>query len=307
MNYIKKPPILVLLCMFLITGCTGKTPQAGEGAFALLPASGELEGWETSELPMEFIGEDLWNLINGGAEIYHEYGFKRVIAQEYTNSSGNSVSIEAYEMNSPGSAYGVYSFKRGTEGEILDLTNEGLREDYYLNFWKGSFLVTITGFDDSDATIEGLKNFARIVDGRIAGGGERPGLVDLLPEEGLEPLTVKYFLGNLGLFNSYLFETADIFGFSEAAKGDYSDGHSIYIMKYENADRAEQLYENARNILNNSTRYTKIDMKGKTLTLRDKDNKILYLKPVDNYICIVIGAADIEKSEKILSSIRTDS
>ena len=111
------------------------------------PEAGELEGWKPTGSPRQYVGEDLFLLINGGAEIYNEYGFKRVITREYKNVNGKPINLEVFEMTDSSSAFGMYSFKTGKSGKNIPVGNNGLLEDYYINFWTGRFLVTLTVFD----------------------------------------------------------------------------------------------------------------------------------------------------------------
>ena len=85
----------------------------------------QVEGWMAEGLPLEYKGEDLFLYINGGAEIYHEYGFNNVIVQDYKDRDNRLISLEMYGMNSPESAYGMYTFKRSQEGKKLELGDGG--------------------------------------------------------------------------------------------------------------------------------------------------------------------------------------
>ena len=113
-------------------------------------------GWSRDGAPQEFVGEDLYTYIDGGAEIYQEYGFRRMVVQDYRSPAGKSVSLEIFEMETPAAAYGMFTFKRSGQGRIVPLGSGTELEDYYLNFWKGRFLVTLTGFDATTPTIDGL-------------------------------------------------------------------------------------------------------------------------------------------------------
>ena len=48
-----------------------------------LPGVEELDGWAPSGKAQYVEGDDLFLLINGGAEVYHEYGFKQAAALGY--------------------------------------------------------------------------------------------------------------------------------------------------------------------------------------------------------------------------------
>ncbi|MBN2245994.1 MAG: hypothetical protein JW755_09125, partial [Candidatus Aminicenantes bacterium] len=140
-----------------VDGASGhKNELQGKSLQQYLPPGG-IDGWGRNYSSEEYVGEDLYLYINGGAEIYHEFGFQRMLVQDYKNDNEKTISLELYEMTDPESAFGIYTFKRGDSGEGLALGNGGSLEDYYLNFWKGRFLVTITGFDSDEETITGLK------------------------------------------------------------------------------------------------------------------------------------------------------
>ncbi len=150
-----------------------------------LPGTDETGEWKKDGLPLEYKGEDLYSYINGGAEIYHEYGFKQVIVQDYTKKNGKSIALEIFKMESTEGAYGIYTFKTSTEGEELALGDKAQLADYYLNFWKGNFVVTLTGFDEDEETAKGLEKIARGVDTKIKSRGREPAFVSLLPEKDL--------------------------------------------------------------------------------------------------------------------------
>lgn len=243
---------------------------------ALLPAGGEAKGWVKDGDPQEFVGEDLYTYIDGGAEIYQEYGFRRVVVQDYENASGKSVSLEIFDMENPAAAFGIFSFKRSGQGKGVAVGAGAELEDYYLNFWKGRFLVTLTGFDDSAATIEGLLALAGTVDARIAGISKSPDLIAALPEQGLKPGSAKYFKGLLGLNNVYSFQTARGLAFTEAVKGDYGDDATLIVMDYGSAEARASAWTELREFLEGSDRFVRIgsEQGGPPLF---RDAKSLYL------------------------------
>ena len=197
-----------------------------------LPAGNAVEGWARDGEPQEYEGEELYTYIDGGAEIYQEYGFRRVIIQDYKNAKGKSVSLEIFEMESPAAAFGMFSFKRSGSGKTITLGAGAELEAYYLNFWKGRFLVTLTGFDEAPETLDGLIAVAGIVDSKIRDVGEAPGLIGALPQKGLWTGSVKYLKGLLGLSNIYPFYTARGLAFVEAVRGVYENGATLLILDY---------------------------------------------------------------------------
>jgi len=240
-------------------------------AFAALPGEGPLRvylpqddaaaGWTKDGDPQEYEGGDLYTYMDGGAEIYQEYGFRRVIVQDYKNAKGKSVSLEIFEMETPAAAFGMFTFKRSGGGKVIPLGAGAELEAYYLNFWKGRFLMTLTGFDDAPETIDGLTAVAGIVDAKIQDAGKdgAPALISALPEKGLRPGSVKYLKGLLGLNNIYPFYTARGLAFVDAARGVYDDGATLLILDYGSADARAKAWLDLGDYLNETDRFKSAD------------------------------------------------
>jgi hypothetical protein len=250
--------------LFLV-GLTVAGTWAAAGLFkegplrAYLPAGNAVEGWARDGEPQEYEGEELYTYIDGGAEIYQEYGFRRVIIQDYKNAKGKAVSLEIFEMESPAAAFGMFSFKRSGSGITVALGAGAELEAYYLNFWKGRFLVTLTGFDEAPETIDGLTAVAGIVDSKVREAGEAPDLVSDLPAKGLRTGSVKYLKGLLGLNNIYPFYTARGLAFAEAARGVYENGATLLILDYGSTDVRARAWLDLKSYLAGSDRFKVTD------------------------------------------------
>ena len=105
--------VISLALILLLSAVSAGARQSSGGISAYLPASGEAAGWNLDGEPERYQGEDLFRMINGGADIYHEYGFRQVVRAEYLGPEGKSVKLEIYQMVSPAAAYGIYTFKAG--------------------------------------------------------------------------------------------------------------------------------------------------------------------------------------------------
>ena len=57
-------------------------------------------------------GRALSGYMNGGAELYHEYGFVALSVQEVVMPGGEEITVEVFHMTSPTAAYGIYSISR---------------------------------------------------------------------------------------------------------------------------------------------------------------------------------------------------
>jgi len=304
---INKPVIIPLvLTAALFFFCAPALPQSQtEDLLTFLPRSNEAEGWLKERAVLRYRGEDLFEYINGGAEIYYEYGFKEVVIQDYKKNA-HSLSVEIFEMIDPQSAYGMYSFKRSPEGNPLDTEAEGRLEGYYLNLWKGRYLITITGFDEEQETVNGLIAAAKAVESKIkADNIARPALLDRLPQQELIEESEKYFKGNLGLFNSYAFSRQDIFGLSEGVKGSYKKGYDVYILSQKKDLQPPLRFEQAKDFFRKEKKFKNFASIDGSFSVSDDKNLVIYVESSGDAVIIVLGAqnasmaADIAKVLKV--------
>lgn len=270
-----------------------------------IPEETELGEWKKDGSAQEYKGEDLFVYIDGGAEIYHEYGFRQVVVQDYLNKNGKSISLEIFEMLSPESAYGMYTFKTNAQGRALAIGEEALLEGYYMNFWKGSFLVTLTGFDEDEETVKGLLDIARAVDAKIKDRGKKPRLVSIVPKRDLLALSMKYFKGNLGLYNTYPFFTANVFAFSEGIKADYTTGYSFYIIGYRSIDECQERFREVSQNFARSSRYNNFNPVDERLfRVKDRKGEIIFASLFERYILIIKGTVSLSQAEEIFARVQ---
>ncbi|UCE42002.1 MAG: hypothetical protein JSV17_03215 [Candidatus Aminicenantes bacterium] len=268
----------LLLSVFLALPQVALTSQGTLEKF--LPKDGDVEDWAKHRPMQHFAGEDLYEYINGGAEIYHEYGFVQVVVQDYVNDAEKSVSVEIYEMTSSASAYGMYTFKTNSKGKRISVGHDAQLADYYMNFWKGHFLVTLTGFDETEDTREGLLVIAKSVNSKISTEGEKPRIVSLLPEEDLVDESFKYFKGFVGLRNSYPFFGLNILGYEEGIKGDYSGGFSFFLFRFEEEQESQKASQSMR-------------------AQKDRRGRSLFVVAYREYLMMVLGTVDSMEAEQV--------
>ncbi len=270
-----------------------------------LPETNEIGGWKEDSSPYKYKGEDLYSYINGGAEIYHEYGFKQVIVQDYTRKNGKSIALEIFEMESTESAYGIYTFKTSTEGKELALGDKAQLADYYLNFWKGDFVVTLIGFDEDEETVKGLQKIARAVDTKIKSRGREPVFVSLLPEKDLIEQSTRYFKGNLGLYNSYPFFTQDIFRLNKGIKGDYKAGYSVFIISYKESEEDQKIFNDVKKSFMESPRYKDFrSIDERFFQVEDGKGKLAFVSHFKKHFLIAIGTINQAQTRNLFAAIQ---
>jgi len=308
----KFPPFIIIVSMAAAT--TAMTIQAAAAAPALsrtqasalarfLPDRSAAGEWRKKGDPDYYGPDDLYLYIDGGAEIYREYGILKVAAQEYKNPADKNISLEVFEMTDGGAGYGIFRFKTSLEGRTVPLGEEGRLEGYYLNFRKGRFLVTLTGQDDSEETVKGLLSVGGGVD-RLLPVPEKnslPGLLSQLPQKELIEPSLKYFRGHLGLFNLRPFSTRDVFRFKEGCRGSYPGGVEVYLLAYDTPAACLERSAAAVRALGEESRFRMVDGRDGAFLLEDSKKISLFIQPRGNLLFIISGA-DPDRARRMVEA-----
>ena len=165
------------------------------GLQALLPDAAQLAPWRAAERPAEYDRTTLSNLIDGGAELYVQYGFARAIAAEYTSGT-DTITCTVYEMSDSVAAFGVFSYFRTPQKTPVKIGDGGVRADLQLSFWQDRYFVTVETFSQNTATRAGLSRFAEALSARIGRHALVPAVMRRLPA-GVLPGSEKLLRGSL--------------------------------------------------------------------------------------------------------------
>lgn len=153
--------ILMVLLNAIITGLTGT-----EGDMPV-PAGKDLPGAEITRDEV-YAGSALWGLINGGADLYHEYGFDRMALQEIS-WHGEQFRLELYRMNGAQSAFGIYSVSRhGCEESGVVVAGDCLNK-YQYQFYSGNYYLSLINYSGSTEASELSAEIGSIIASRAEG------------------------------------------------------------------------------------------------------------------------------------------
>ncbi len=172
-------------------------PSAPRGDLDLLPADGEVPGWKRSEPARVYSGAELYELIDGGAEIFFEFGFERVTRQEYAQG-GDTIGIELYAMRDATAALGIYLSRCGEETPSPGLAMRHTAGRHELLAVQGRYYVVLENLSGRAERAVDLVSFARVLAGRLPAAGPVE-VLDLLPQAGRVPGSERLIRGPLAL------------------------------------------------------------------------------------------------------------
>lgn len=184
-----------------------------------------LEGWEPAADPEIYERTGLFGYIDGGAEIFLQYGFESAAVLRFTKEeAGLEIAVEVCRMDSPAGAFGIFSVKReGDERVSAFIGTENWTGPSQASFVKGRYYVSLLADRVSERDLEAA---AVEVEKSVPGAGADAAVLlpafGALPAAGRNDASRRYIRGNLAAVNeSPLFEDA-AWGFAEGGTKAYS-------------------------------------------------------------------------------------
>ncbi len=111
-------------------------------AQVILPGDGFAPGWRKQGTPTVFHSKNLYGHINGGAELFLEFGFSKLVVQRY-RCGAREVSLDAYKMAGADAALAIYLAKKGIEQPLAGVTVRHTGGDYQITALKGRYFVQV--------------------------------------------------------------------------------------------------------------------------------------------------------------------
>lgn len=201
---------------------------AGDGA--LMPGEALVPGWKPSEKSRVFAKADLYGYIDGGAELFLEFGFDQLTVQKYRNGA-NEMAVEIYRMADPVAASGIYLMKCGKEARHPALKERHTVNRHQLMFVRNRYWVTVNNLSGAEGMTPALLKFAGAVASRMP--ADRIPATPGLPAAGQVPGSVRLVRGPFGLQSIFTLGDGDILQLGGKVTGsaaNYKDGSGAYTL-----------------------------------------------------------------------------
>jgi hypothetical protein len=186
--------------------------------------------WST-ESDQYFNPENLYDYIDGAAELYLSYGFNTVISRRYACPDEMDIVVEIFDMKGVRDAFGVFTNMREKNQHEFGQGSQQIEGS--LIFWKGHYFVSLSTHKNTEKSLAAIRKIAAFIDKVIPKEDNIPAVLDLLPEQDLVPEGYCYFHHYIWL-NSYYF----IANYNILDVNDRTDG---IIAKYGPADKRSYL------------------------------------------------------------------
>lgn len=215
------------------------------------PADGFSLGWKRSG-PVETYGPAaLYNVIDGGAELFLEMGFGDLQVQKY-QGAGAEIAVEAYHMENPAAALGIYLLKCSRETPLPGIGERNSGDRFQDALVKGNYFVFVNNFSGREDLLPVMTSLAR----RIAAAIPRLKPVrdlDVLPAADQVPGTALLLRGPYSLQAVFTLGEGDVlqlngktFAAAAVYRGATGPGHTLIVVPYGDAAQARAAFANLR-------------------------------------------------------------
>jgi hypothetical protein len=194
-----------------------------------------IDGWTKLSDDRIFNQENLYDYIDGSAELYLSFGFSKVFNRIYSNTAGQEILVDIFYMNSSQDAFGVFSF---TVGEIgIDYGQQSQIAPGAIVFWKDKYYVSIFSNPVTEESTTLMGKLAQLIDDSITEEGKLPEILAYLPQKNLDKQSIRYFRHHVWMNSHYFISNENILNINPDTHGvlaKYGDTEksTLIIVKY---------------------------------------------------------------------------
>ena len=203
-----------------------------------------------SEADQVFDADAIFDYIDGAGEVYRSYNMELLVARRFHKDGRPDIVVDAFDMGSAEDAFGV--FTHDLDGEDAGIGQGSTYKAGLLSFWRDRYFVSVYAEEETPESRAAVLELGRRIAAAVPGRGEPPALLRLLPGEGLESRTVRFFHSQAILNYHYFVAAENILGLSretDAVLATYGarEGRSLLlVVSYADGPAAARAAESFR-------------------------------------------------------------
>jgi len=228
------------------------------------PEDNHAPGWVKSERAFRFEKSNLYDYIDGGAELFLEFGFDRLLVQRYKRVDAkreDEIALEVYAMESSEAALGIYLTKCGKETPIRGIKARNTGDRYQFCIVKGDCFIQVNNFSGDETLLHVMVKLAQRTLATIP-KGHPVKLLNRLPKKDLVAGSGLIIRGPYALQPIFTFGRGDVlqlggrvFGVTGDYVGASGDIYTRIFIFYPESKAALAAFEN---LVNNLDPYLEI-------------------------------------------------
>ncbi|MDX2414743.1 MAG: hypothetical protein QNK33_06105 [Bacteroidales bacterium] len=233
---IRRKIVITFAILFVTVSIQAQIPDD----FIRIDAS-KIDGLSIVKEP-SYLESSLFGYMNGGAELYLEYGFDRLVMTEMYYKD-NQINTEVYRMKEIPGAFGIYSVSTYGCNKAESLTNFYCQNSYQVQFCKANYYVSIVNHSGSEEGIEIARKIAGLLLSQIEEKDFE--ICDYIPNEQMpdNPVKIKLVQGKIALGNSAYAYSKYLDGFDKyclvIAEGDQT---AVLAISFDNKEDIQKFF-----------------------------------------------------------------
>ncbi|MBN2399708.1 MAG: hypothetical protein JXI33_05135 [Candidatus Aminicenantes bacterium] len=264
-----------------------------------VPGDNFSPGWQRSDQGAMVGPAGLYNVIDGGAELFLEMGFVQLQVQKYSGA-GTEIAIEAYRMENAAAALGIYLLTCSRETPLPGLNERHSGDRFQIIMLKNDYLIQINNFNGRQELLPVMIQLARQTAASIPTGAPVREL-DILPAANQVPKTARLLRGPYSLQAVYTLGEGDVLrlgGEIFAAAAEYREptgaAYTMIVVPYPEAALTRAAFDNLRGHLD---RYIHVVGEGTDFfNFKDFQNDFGRAEIRENRLVIMVKLAQLPDS-----------
>jgi hypothetical protein len=257
-------------------------------------------GWRAVSELETYDTETIFGYIDGHAEVYLAYGLERCLTRRYAGPKGEpEIVVDLFEMATSDDAFGV--FTHDLDGEDAAIGQGSVYKAGLLSFWQDRYFISVYAEEETPESKAAVLDLGRGIAAAIPGRGEPPDLLGLLPGEGLERRTIRFFHSQAILNYHYFVAAENILGLgseTDAVLATYGggDGRSFLLVAgYKDAAAAARAAESFRGAY--------LPEAGAGGAVKTENGRWSAVHAAGRYVAVVFDAGSSEEAEVRLDAV----
>lgn len=162
-------------------GLLAVSVAAGAAPIEALPPGGAVAGWSLQREPRVFTAANLYEYIDGAADLFIAYGFRELAAGEYVKqgAAGHLITVDVYDMGAPLNAFGVFASEKPRDLKEAERLPRGYASNGLVALRKGQHYLKVSVTDTSDTAA--ARELGLRAAERLPGFWDLPAEFDRLP------------------------------------------------------------------------------------------------------------------------------
>ncbi|MCX6135581.1 MAG: hypothetical protein NTU47_17375 [Ignavibacteriales bacterium] len=155
-----------------------------------------IAGWKLTVEETVYTPNNLWDVIDGAADLFLEYNFVDLRIARYQRSSDIEIKVELYRHKTAVDAFGMYSQERYPDYHFINLGTQGYTEKGTLNFLCGEYYAKISTVQSAQEAQVGLMAIGKTLARGLNRPSSWPDLLAAFPQKGKQANTEQFISKN---------------------------------------------------------------------------------------------------------------